>query len=224
MRILVAEDNLDLNRIIEKKLSAEGYAVDVCFDGLSALDFFSMADYDAAILDIMMPKLDGLTVVKKLREQNNITPIIFLTAKDTLEDKVKGLDIGANDYLVKPFAFEELLARIRVLTRNTANNATNLFTIADLSLDVESRIVKRSGNEISLTAREFSILEYLLRNKGKVVSRKKIEDNVWNFDYEGGTNVVDVYINYLRKKVDENYEPKLIHTVRGVGYILKELK
>ncbi len=222
MRILVAEDDPDLNEVMVKKLSAEGYAVDSCFDGREALDFLEALTYDAAILDIMMPGLDGLEVVRRLRAAGNLTPVIFLTARDSVGDRVKGLDLGANDYIVKPFSFDELIARIRVVTRVAAQNPTNLYRLADLTLDAETRIVKRAGREISLTAREYALLEYLLRNKNRILSRQKIEDNVWNYDYEGGTNVVDVYIAYLRKKIDEGHPTKLIHTVRGIGYRLKE--
>lgn len=222
MRLLVAEDDIDLNEIIVKKLKAEGYAVDSCFDGEEALDFLSSNVYDVCILDIMMPILDGLEVVKILRKNNNLTPIIFLTAKDTISDKVKGLDIGANDYVVKPFSFDELTARIRALSRTSFGNPTNVYDLADLSLDTESHIVKRGENVIDLTAKEYALLEFLIKNKNKILSRQKIEDNVWNYDYEGGTNVVDVYITYLRKKIDDDYDKKLIHTVRGIGYVMKE--
>ena len=224
MRILVAEDDIDLNEIIVKKLRAEGYAVDSCQNGQEALYYLDSVRYDTAILDIMMPEMDGITAVKKLREQGNLTPVIFLTARDTVADKVKGLDIGANDYLVKPFSFDELTARIRAAARAASANPTNVYSLADLTLDLESHIVKRGGSEISLSAREYALLEYLLLNKNKILSRQKIEDNVWNYDYEGGTNVVDVYITYLRKKIDEGYSTKLIHTVRGIGYIMKEEK
>lgn len=222
MRILIAEDDGDLNKIMVKRLTAEGYAVDACFDGEEALAYLEAADYDAAILDIMMPKMDGLQVVASLRKKNNLTPVIFLTARDTVADRVLGLDMGANDYLIKPFSFDELTARIRAMTRTSSQNPTNVYSIADLTLDTQSHRVCRAEKEIKLTAREFALLEYLLRNKGKVLSRQKIEDNVWNFDYDGGTNVVDVYITYLRKKIDDGYDSKLIHTVRGVGYQLKE--
>lgn len=221
MRILVVEDDMDLNEIIVKKLSAEEYAVDSCFDGRDALDYLESVQYDVAILDIMMPEMDGLEAVKKLRAKGNLTPVIFLTARDTVADKVKGLDIGANDYLVKPFSFDELTARIRAATRTASGNPTNIYSLADLTLDTESHIVKRADKEISLTAREYTLLEYLLRNKNKILSRQKIEDNVWNYDYEGGTNVVDVYITYLRRKIDEGCAVKLIHTVRGIGYCMK---
>ncbi|MGN0244166.1 MAG: response regulator transcription factor [Lachnospiraceae bacterium] len=222
MRILVAEDERDLNRVIEKKLTSEGYSVDVCFDGEEALDFLNMAEYDVILLDVMMPKVDGYQVVEQLRRDGVQTPVLFLTAKDTIDDKVKGLDMGANDYLVKPFSFRELLARIRVLTRIKYQNTTNRFTAADLVLDIEAHKVSRAGQVLTLTAKEFALLEVLIRNKNQVLSREQIENHLWNFDYEGGTNVIDVYIRYLRKKIDEPYEQKLIQTVRGVGYVLRD--
>ncbi|MGN0735006.1 MAG: response regulator transcription factor [Anaerovoracaceae bacterium] len=222
MRILIAEDQKDLNKILLKKLTAEGYSVDNCFDGEEALDFLAMAQYDGVILDIMMPKMDGLDVVKQMRASGDPTPVLFLTARDSVEDKVKGLDLGANDYLVKPFSFDELMARVRAMTRKTASTNSPVYEAADLRLDTSSRSVTRSGINIKLSAKEFALLEYLLRNKGQVLSREKIENSLWNFDYEGGTNAVDVYIRYLRKKIDEDFSPRLIHTVRGVGYVLKE--
>ena len=222
MRFLVVEDQKDLNKIISKRLKSEGYSVDSCFDGEEALEYISMADYDGIVLDIMMPKVDGITVLKTIRERGIMTPVLFLTAKDTVEDKVNGLDLGANDYLVKPFAFEELMARIRVMVRKASGNTSNIYTAGDLVLDANSHVVTRAGDEISLSAKEFALLEYMLRNKGIVLSREKIENNLWSFDYAGGTNAVDVYIRYLRKKIDDNYDLKLIHTVRGSGYVLKE--
>ena len=222
MRILIAEDQKDLNKIISKRLVAAGYSVDSCFDGEEALDYMDAAQYDCLILDIMMPKKDGLAVLNELRGRGNTTPVLFLTARDAIDDKVKGLDLGADDYLIKPFAFEELLARIRVLTRKKAGNVSNTYEAADLVLDAAAHTVKRGGKDISLSAKEFALLEYLLRNKGKVLSRTMIENSLWNFDYAGGTNAVDVYIRYLRKKIDDDFEPKLIHTVRGSGYILKD--
>lgn len=221
MRLLIAEDDKELNKIIVKKLTAEGYAVDSCHDGSEALYYLEDTQYDAAILDIMMPEMDGLEVVRRIRASNNMTPIIFLTAKDAISDRVKGLDMGANDYLVKPFSFDELIARIRVMTRISAHNPTNVYWLDDLSLDLGTHVVKRAGREIQLSAREYALLEYLMRNKNKVLSRPKIEDNVWNYDYEGGTNVVDVYITYLRKKIDDGHDIKLIHTVRGIGYCMR---
>lgn len=221
MRILIAEDDPDLNEIIVKKLSAEGYAADSCLNGRDALYYMETVQYDTAVLDIMMPEMDGLEVVRKLRSNGNLTPVIFLTARDTVADKVQGLDSGANDYLVKPFSFDELTARIRAMLRVASANPTNIYSLGDLTLNTETHIVKRGNREILLTAREYALLEYLLRNKNKILSRQKIEDSVWNYDYEGGTNVVDVYITYLRKKIDEGHSDKLIHTVRGIGYCMK---
>jgi len=222
MRLLVCEDERNLNKLITKKLTAEGYSVDSCFDGMEALDFLSMASYDGLILDVMMPRLDGFGLLKEIRSRGDHTPVLFLTARDAVEDRVAGLDLGASDYLVKPFSFAELLARIRVLTRKSAQASGSTYSIADLTLDTASRQVTRGGRSISLSAKEFALLEYLLRNRGIVLSRDKIENNLWNFDYEGGTNAVDVYIRYLRRKIDEDFAVKLIHTVRGVGYVLRD--
>lgn len=224
MRILVAEDEKSLNRIITKRLIKEGYCVDSCFDGEEAYDYIKSGEFDAIVSDIMMPKCDGVELVKKIRGEGIKTPVIFLTARDSIEDRVIGLDSGAEDYLVKPFAFEELLARIRVLIRKQAGSGTNLLTIGDLRLDISTRQVTRSGKSISLSAKEFDVLEYLMQNKNTVLSREQIENHVWNFDYSGGTNVVDVYIRYLRKKIDDSFETKFIQTIRGVGYMLKEEK
>ncbi len=222
MRVLIAEDEKALNRILVKQFTKLGYSVDSCFDGESVFDFIGGADYDVIVMDVMMPKKDGFAVLKQMREVKNSTPVIFLTAKTEISDRVFGLDLGANDYLIKPFSFEELAARVRMVTRDFKDNSTNVFTVGDLTVDVKSRQVKRGGTVISLSAREYSILEVLIRNAGTVMSREKIENGVWNYDYEGGTNVIDVYIRYLRKKIDDGYDTKLIHTVRGVGYILKE--
>lgn len=221
MRILVVEDERDLNRVISKRLESEGYSVDRCFDGEEALDFIDVGEFDAIIMDIMMPRINGIEVLKQMRSRNNSTPVLLLTARDGIGDRVNGLDAGADDYLVKPFAFEELLARMRVMTRKASGNSTNVFSAADLTMDLNSHTVVRGNVNINLSAKEFEILEYLLRNKGIVLSREKIESHVWNFDYSGGTNVVDVYIRYLRKKIDDEFEPKLIHTVRGCGYVLR---
>lgn len=222
MRILVVEDQKDLNKIITKRLAAEGFSVDSCFDGEAVFDYIDTAGYDCIVMDIMMPKQDGLSTLKQMRAEGDMTPVIFLTAKDTVEDKVTGLDMGANDYLVKPFAFEELLARIRVVTRKSSTQVSSIFTVGDLVMDLASHRIQRGGKEISLSSKEFALLEYLMRNKGIVLSREKIENNLWNYDYAGGTNAVDVYIRYLRKKIDDGFDSKLIHTVRGTGYVLKE--
>ncbi len=222
MRILLAEDEADLNRIIRQKLTSDGYSVDSCFDGVEAMDILSYTDYDAVILDIMMPKADGFAVLRSLRDAGKTTPVLFLTARDAVADRVKGLDSGANDYLVKPFSFEELSARLRAMLRTSFGAADNVLAVGDLTLDCASHIVKRGAKEISLSAKEYALLEYLMHNRGIVLSREKIENHIWAFDYEGGTNVVDVYISYLRKKIDDGYDVKLIHTVRGKGYVLRE--
>lgn len=222
MRLLVCEDERDLNDIISMKLSSDGYSVDSAYDGKEAIDILSYTEYDAVILDVMMPEADGFEVLKSLRAAGKNTPVLFLTARDTVEDRVKGLDIGANDYLIKPFSFEELAARIRTMTRTAVGSSTNVYEIADLRLDTGTQEVTRAGKEIKLSSKEYSLLQYLMINKGIVISREKIEDHIWNFDYDGGTNVVDVYISYLRKKIDGDHDTKLIHTYRGRGYTIKE--
>ena len=222
MRILVVEDEKRLNRIISEALEDEGYSVDSCFNGLDALDYAAGADYDVIILDIMMPKMDGLEVVRRLRSGGNSTPVLFLTARDSVADRVTGLESGGDYYLVKPFDFQELMAVVRVMTRKYTGNRSNVYTIADLTLDATARTVTRAGKSIELTAKEFALLEYMRRNKGVVLSREMIENNLWNYDYEGGTNVVDVYVGYLRKKMDTGFDKKLIHTVWGTGWVLKE--
>lgn len=222
MRLLVVEDEKSLNRVISKSFEKEGFCVDSCFNGEEALNFISVGEYDAIVMDIMMPKISGMEVLRTLRAKNNKTPVLLLTAKDSIPDRVNGLNAGADDYLVKPFAFEELLARIRVMLRKASGGTSNIYQVGDLVLNTDSCKVTRAENEIKLTAKEYSILEYLIVNKGIVLSREKIENHVWNFDYEGGTNVVDVYILYLRKKIDAPYEKKLIHTVKGKGYVIRE--
>ena len=224
MRLLLAEDERDLNRIITKKLTSSGYSVDSFFDGQEAIDVLAYTDYDAVILDIMMPKADGFAVLRAIRDAGKTTPVLFLTARDAVSDRVKGLDSGANDYLIKPFSFDELLARIRAMTRTSFGAADNLLTVADITLDTMTQVVRRAGREGTLSAKEYALLEYLMHNQGIILSREKIENHIWNLDYEGGTNVVDVYISYLRKKLDEGREKKLIQTVRGRGYMLKEEK
>lgn len=221
MRILFAEDEKSLNKIITKQLKAAGYSVDSCFDGGEAYDLITMTDYDAAIFDVMMPVMNGFELVKKIRAKGIDVPVLFLTARDSIEDRVTGLDIGADDYLVKPFSFDELSARLRVMTRKKYGKKTGVITIDDLSIDTASMHVERAGKSISLSAKEYELLRYLAINKGVVLSRGKIEDHIWNYDYEGGTNVVDVYIRYLRKKIDDGFDKKLIHTVRGAGYVIK---
>jgi len=221
MRILVAEDERDLNNVICNKLRASGYSVDACFKGTDAVEHILMNRYDGVLMDIMMPGMDGYEVVQRLREKNDMTPVLFLTARDSTEDIVKGLDMGANDYLIKPFSFDELLARIRVMTRSVPAH-TSVYTVADLTVDCASRTVKRGKDTIDLSPKEFAMLEYMIVNKGMVLSRESIEDHIYDVDYEGGSNVVNVYIRFLRRKIDEPYEKKLIHTVRGAGYVLRE--
>lgn len=224
MRILIAEDERDLNQIIAGRLKAEHYSVDTCYNGREALDYLESAAYDAAVLDIMMPVMDGLTVLKKMRRMKNRTPVILLTAKDSIEDRVAGLDAGANDYLVKPFAFEELLARIRVLLRKPDETPKTVYKVGDLEVHMDTREVIRGGCSVRLSGKEFALLRYMIQNEGIVLSRERLEEHLWNFDYAGGSNVIDVYIRYLRKKIDEGHEEKLIHTVRGAGYVLKAEK
>lgn len=222
MRILIAEDERDLNNLLRQKMAAEGYAADCCFDGEDALYYLENAEYDAVLMDVMLPKMSGFDVVARYRKQGGRAPILFLTARDAVEDRVRGLDLGANDYLVKPFSFAELTARIRAMTRAEAGQVSNVYTLADLTVDVSAKSVRRGGKEIRLSAREFALLEYMIRNAGQVLSRAQIENHLYNFDYEGGTNVVDVYIRYLRKKIDDGFAQKLIHTVRGSGYVLRQ--
>lgn len=221
LRILVVEDEKDLNDILTKRLTKAGYNVDSCYTGREALDYIAVGEYDVILLDVMLPEVSGIEIIRKMRKEKNKTKVLLLTAKDSIEDRVIGLDSGADDYLVKPFAFEELLARIRVMIRRSHNEVTNVYQIANLTVDCEKHIVMRDNTEISLSSKEFQLLEYMIRNQGVVLSRAKIEQNLWNFDYEGGSNVIDVYIRYLRKKIDQGFEPKLIHTKRGIGYVLR---
>ncbi len=224
MKILVVEDAKDMNLLIVKTLKKAGYSVDSCYDGEEALLYLRGAEYDAVLLDVMMPKTDGYEVLRKLREGKSDTPVLFLTARDAVEDRVKGLDLGADDYLVKPFSFDELLARIRVMTRKRAGNRSNRFSADDLTVDIERRTVNRGGQEISLLPKEFSILEYMIRNQGIVLSREQLENQIWNYEYSGNSNNMDVYMSRLRKKIDSGHEVKLIHTIRGVGWVLRTEK
>lgn len=222
MRILVVEDNQDMNRLIVKTLAKAGYSVDGCFDGEEAKLHLLGAEYDAILLDIMMPKLNGYELLKDIREKDISTPVLFLTAKDAIADRVKGLDLGADDYLVKPFDFEELLARIRVMTRKHSGNRSNIFTYEDLTVDTKMRTVVRGEEQIALLPKEFTILEHLIRNQGMVLSRDQLEDRIWNYEYSGSSNNMDVYMSKLRKKIDGNSPVKLIHTIRGVGWVLRK--
>ena len=221
MRVLVVEDERDLNRLIKKRLKEEGLSVDACYNGEEALDYLASVDYDLLISDIMMPKMDGIELVKRLREMKKDIPFIFLSAKDAVEDRVGGLDAGADDYLIKPFAFEELLARVRVLLRKNANIKTNVLKVGDLSLNLDTHLVKRGDKEIELSSKEFNLLSYMMLNSGIVLSREKLEEHVWDFDFSGSSNVIDVYIRYLRKKIYGGFETKLIKRIRGGGYTIK---
>lgn len=222
MRILIAEDERDLNALLQKKLISEGYSVDACFDGEEALDYLGAAEYDAVILDIMMPRRDGFQVLQQMRAEGISAPVMFLTARDSIEDRVKGLDAGATDYMVKPFSFQELMARIRVMTREKYGSASNVLTVGDLTMNTATHEVRRGGRRIDLSAKEYALLRYLMMNRDIVLSRDMIENHVWNYDYEGGTNIVDVYIRYLRRKIDDGEDIKLIRTIRGRGYVIRE--
>jgi heavy metal response regulator len=222
MRILVIEDEAKIAQFIKRGLKEEGYAVDVAHDGEEGHFLLSSNEYDAIILDLMLPKMDGLTLCRTLRKEGNQTPIIMLTAKDTVKDKVKGLDSGADDYLPKPFAFEELLARVRVVLRKKDSRVQTQLKVDDLSLDLLTHKVTRQEREIDLTVKEYALLEYLMRNAGNIVTRTMISEHVWDINFDTFTNVIDVYINYLRNKIDSGFADKMIHTVRGKGYLLKK--
>ena len=222
MRILVIEDEAKVASFIRRGLEAEGYSVDTAPDGEVGLTQAFDYEYDLVILDVMLPKRDGLSVLQEMRRHKLHVPVLMLTARDTVADKVTGLDRGADDYLTKPFAFEELLARIRVLLRRGSPLSLSTLSVADLELNLVSREVTRAGTRIALTAREFALLEFFLRHPGRVLSRALIAQHVWGVDFDTFTNVIDVYVNYLRKKIDVGFPTKLIRTVRGVGYAIKE--
>lgn len=221
MRILVVEDELDLNHIICNKLTKEGYNVDACFDGQAALDYLETASYDGAIMDIMIPKKDGMSVLKTIRAEGIQVPVLFLTAKSETQDIVRGLDAEASDYMTKPFEFSELLARLRVMLRTVHISNDSILNYGSLQIDTNNHRVVRDGVTVDLTVREYAILEYLVRNRNIVVTREQIRANIWSIDDDINSNVVDVYIRYLRRKIDDPFEEKLIHTIRGVGYRLE---
>ncbi len=222
MRILVVEDEEKVASFIRKGLEEEHYAVDLALDGTEGLHLAETNPYDLIVLDLMLPGLDGFRFVQRLRQEGIDTPILILTAKDSVESKVRGLDLGADDYLTKPFAFAELLARVRALLRRGKPHTPPVLRVADLTLDPAARRVTRAGKVIELTPKEFALLEYLMRHAGRVLTRTMILEHVWDQNFDSYTNVVDVYINYLRKKIDHGFEPRLIHTVRSVGYVLRE--
>ena len=221
MRILVVEDEKNLNSIICSKLVKEGYNVDACYDGQAALDYMEAENYDGAIMDIMIPNKDGITVLREMRNAGIQVPVLFLTAKTETQDIVRGLDAGASDYMTKPFEFSELMARLRVMLRTQNQVNENVITCGSLVVDMNNRQAIRDGKVIDLTVREYAILEYLARNRNVVVTREQIRVNIWNIYDDVNSNVIDVYIRYLRRKIDDNYEEKLIHTIRGVGYKLE---
>jgi len=222
MRILVVEDDAKVAGFIKKGLVEEQYAVDVFPNGNDGAFWASENDYDLIILDIMLPGKDGLSICRELRAKGIVVPIIMLTAKDTVNDKITGLEVGADDYIGKPFAFGEFLARIRALLRRSQTYKEPLLKIADLEMNPATRIVTRGGQEIALTGKEYALLEYFLRNPGRVLSETRIVEHVWDMNYDPRTNVVNVYIHHLRSKIDSGFDNKLIHTIRGTGYVMKD--
>ena len=221
MRLLVVEDDDALRAVLKKRLTAEGYAVDACATGTDALDYTAVLLYDGIVLDIMLPGVNGLEVLHRLRDKRYECPVLMLTAKDGVADRVKGLDMGADDYLVKPFAFDELFARVRAMLRKRVETRSAVLSVSDLRMDTIARTVKRGERDISLTAKEYALLEYFLRNAGQVLTRDQIADHVWNYENSFETNLVDVYVRYLRGKIDRDEPAKLLHTVRGTGYVLR---
>lgn len=221
MRILVVEDEKKVAGFIKKGLEEEGYAIDVAHDGREGLLLALDGVHDLIILDLNLPEMDGLKVLREFRKNRGQTPVLLLTVRAAIEDKVLGLDTGADDYLTKPFSFKELLARIRALLRRRAEAAPPLLQVADLTLDPARRVVSRGTERIELSTKEFALLDYFMRNPGRVLTRTMIAEHVWDYDFDPMTNIIDVYVNYLRKKIDTGREPKLLHTVRGVGYLLK---
>jgi len=222
MRVLVVEDEPGIAQFIRQGLREAGYAVDVAYDGEEGLDYVYVAEYDVLVLDILLPKLDGLDVLHALRARGVKTPVLLLTAKDTVEDRVRGLDSGADDYLVKPFAFPELVARLRALLRRPPLQIDPVLHLGDLAMDTARREVRRGGRLIELSPREFTLLEYLMRHPRHVLTRTQLAEHVWNFDFFNDSNVVDVYIGYLRRKIDRGSDRPLLQTVRGVGYRLSD--
>ena len=222
MKILLAEDEIDLNNVITRYLKKNGYSVDSVLDGEEALGYLEYGEYDLVILDIMMPKVNGFEVIKKLRDKGNHTSVLMLTARDSADDKVKGLDLGADDYIVKPFDFNELMARIRAVVRRKYGNSSNRLVIEDLILDTSEKSVTRAGKQIELTGKEYEVLEYLMQSKNRILSRDQIKEHVWDFDYEGDSNIIDVLIKNIRKKIDIETGKQIIYTKRGLGYVIKE--
>jgi DNA-binding response OmpR family regulator len=218
MRLLIVEDEPGIANFVRQGLTEAGYAVDLARNGREGLDFALAADYDVLVLDIMLPQMDGLMLLRELRGRGDKTPALMLTARDTVDDRVQGLDAGADDYLVKPFAFPELLARVRALLRRPPLQVGTTLQVGDLQMNTATREVRRDGRRLSLSPREYAVLEYLMRHSNQVLTRTQIGEHVWNFDFYNQSNVVDVYIGYLRRKMEQGEEPPLLHTVRGVGY------
>lgn len=221
MKILIVEDEKKLANILKKGFSESDFIVEVAFDGEEGLYMASEFEYDAIILDLSLPKIDGLEILNKIREKGKITPVLILTARSEISDKIKGLNIGADDYVTKPFDFDELLARLNSLIRRSNNKPTPVIKIEDLVINLDSKTVFRAGNEITLSTGEYNLLEYLALNKGKVVSRTVLTEHLYSMDFDLNSNVIDVYINYLRNKIDKNFDKKLIQTIRGAGYTIK---
>lgn len=224
MRLLIVDGDKDMNSIIVRHLLSSGYDVDSCSDAESAKLFIKKSCYDVIILDILLPDESGLDVVRWMRREGINASALFLTALDSVEDRVTGLDAGADDYMTKPFSLEELSARVRALSRRLTENRANIYRVADLTLDIHKRTVRRGGKDIDLSQREFSILEYMIRNAGIILSKEQIEHYIWNYDYIGNSNIIEVYISGLRKKIDTGFDQKLIHTVRSAGYTIKEIR
>ena len=222
MRILVVEDELGIAQFVRQGLTEAGYAVDVVADGRDGLDYALAADYDAYVLDILLPKMNGLELLRELRRRGDKTPALLLTARDTIDNRVEGLDAGADDYLVKPFAFPELLAHVRALLRRPPLQTGTVLQVGDLEMDTAKREVRRDGNPIELSPREYAVLEYLIRHPNQALTRTQIGEHVWNFDFYNESNVIDVYIGYLRRKIDKGSDQPLIHTIRGVGYRISD--
>jgi heavy metal response regulator len=222
MRILVVEDEKKVARLIQQGLEEEHYTVDVEYDGEAGLARAAGGGYDCIILDVMLPKVNGIEFTRSFRSKEDPTPILMLTARTTTEEKVEGLDSGADDYLTKPFAFAELLARIRSLLRRGTKDKSTVLVVSDLELDTVTHKAKRAGRAIELTAKEYALLEYLMRNRDRELSRSIISEHIWDYNFDTGTNLIDVYVNHLRNKVDAGFDKKLIHTVRGVGYVMRE--
>jgi heavy metal response regulator len=221
MRILVVEDEKKVASFIKKGLEEEHYAVDIAYDGEEGLALARINEYDLILLDIMLPRLDGMEVLRQIRRNGSNVPILMLTARDSVEDIVSGLDGGSDDYLTKPFSFAELVARVRALLRRKAREKTDILTVGDLSLSTSTHRVKRGKREIELTPKEYALLEYFMRNPNRILTRTLITEHVWDYHFDPETNVIDVYVNYLRKKIDQGFEKKLIHTIRGSGYMMR---